>query len=117
MKLRNLVGPGLTVLGFAALSCFAPSCKAQEVEPDHFTLTGVETYPERTTSAAAAVKSSKNLQPAREAKQAKLMQPVIQERKTPASGANPAKLAPAAIRYRKTSPSMPKKSATPAPSN
>ncbi len=115
MNLRNLLGPGLAVFGFAALSCCAPSCKAQEVDPDHFTLTGVETYPEGNAPAARAIKSGKKLP---ETNQAKLMQPVVQERKTPlAPAADPAKLAPAALRERKASPSTPKKSATPAPSN
>ena len=59
MNLRNLLGPGLAVLGFAALSCCAPSCKAQEVDPDHFALTGVETYPEGNAPAARATKSTK----------------------------------------------------------
>jgi len=118
MNLRNLLGPGLAVLGFAALSCCAPSCKAQEVDPDHFALTGVETYPGGNAPAARAIKSTKKLQPAAEAKQAKLAQPVVQERKSPsAPAADPAKLAPAALRERKASPSTPKKSATPAPSN
>jgi hypothetical protein len=117
MKLRQLLGPGLAVLGFAALSCCAPSCKAQEVNPDHFTLTGVETYAERGTSVAPAVNSSKKLQPAAEANQAKVIAPAVQGRKAPVSGANPATLAPAALRERKASPATPKKSTTPAPGN
>src|SRR4029077_4286427 len=40
---------GLGMLGSATLLCCAPSCKAQEMDPDHFTTTGVETFPERST--------------------------------------------------------------------
>jgi hypothetical protein len=117
MKLRHLLGPGLAVLGFAALSSCAPTCQAQEVDPDQFTLTGVETFPERGASVPSAAKSSSKIQPGLEAKQAKQIAPVVQGRKAPVSSADPATLAPAALHERKASPTTPKKNPTPAPSN
>ena len=115
MNLQNALRPGLAVLGFAVLWCFAPSCKAQEVDPDHFTLTGVETYPERTTP-VPAVKKSNATQPALAARQAKLAQPVVQERKTqPTPSAQQVKLVQPIVQERKLAANSPEKSQTPAP--
>ena len=45
MRLGKATVPGLALLGFAFF-CSAPSCKAQEVNPDHFTETGIEPFSE-----------------------------------------------------------------------
>lgn len=116
MKFRQLLGPGLAVLGFAALSLAAPSCKAQEVNPDHFTSTGVETYPERGATGSSAA-SSKKAQAAPEVKQAKVTPPAARGRKATTPSDSSATLTPAAVRERKGVPSAPKKSTTPAPSH
>ncbi len=78
MRLRKTLVPGLAFFGFAALLCCPPSCKAQEVNPDHFTDKGVETFPERTQP----VVLKKAAQAAPEVAQTSLKQPVSVPRKT-----------------------------------
>lgn len=91
MLLGKAIVPGLTLAGFAMLFCSTPSCKAQEVNPDHFTATGVEGFFEQTQpvvkknvhNAQVAQKSA----PGPQVKQASLTEAVVQPRKSPkASG-------------------------------
>jgi hypothetical protein len=66
---------GLVLFGIAALFCCVPSCQAQDVDPDHFTATGVETFPERSTPTPAA-KNRKKARPGSTAAQANPAKPV-----------------------------------------
>jgi len=78
MPSRKTLVPGLAFFGFAALLFCTPSCKAQEVNPDHFTDKGVETFPERKQPAV----QKKATQAAPEMTQANLTQPVSLPRKS-----------------------------------
>ena len=61
------------IVGLAALVCFAPCSKAQqEVNPDHFTATGVEGVWSVTGAAV-----QKEVRPARRATQSKSKQPLV----------------------------------------
>src|SRR5215472_5018180 len=96
MRLGKAPVPGLALLGFAPF-CPAPSCKAQEVNPDHFSEIGVEPFSEH---ARPAVKSNaQNTQVAQKSataaqvKEASLTQAVAKPRKSSkasAKKANPA---------------------------
>ena len=66
---RKTLAPGLALFGFAALLCYSPSCKAQEPNPDHFTDSGVETYPERQKKPAVPRKAVQTAQAKQQAKQ------------------------------------------------
>jgi len=77
MLSRKTLVPGLAFFGFAALMCCTPSCKAQEVNPDHFTDKGVETFPERTQPVV-----KKKTPTAPDLKQANLTQRVVAPRKS-----------------------------------
>lgn len=86
MLLGKATVPGLALLGFAMLFSSAPPCKAQEVNPDHFTATGVEGFSEQTQPAVK--KNVHNAQvaqksaPAPQVKQASLTEAVVHPRKS-----------------------------------
>jgi len=96
MLLGKATVPALALVGFA-LFCAAPSCKAQEVNPDHFTATGVEPFSEH--ARPVVKKSVQNAQvatktaPAPQVKDTSLTQPVGKPRKSASSSK---KSAPAA---------------------
>lgn len=96
MRLGKATLPGLALLGFA-LFCSAPSCKAQEVNPDHFTDTGVEPF---SGNAKSAVK--KNQQNAQ-----------VAQKSAPAAQVKEASLTEAVAKPRKSSKTSIKKSSTP----
>jgi hypothetical protein len=97
MRLGKVTVPGLALLGFA-LFCSAPSCKAQEVNPDHFTETGVEPFSEH--ARPVAKKDGQSAQAA----QKNVVTPQMKE----------ASLTEAVAKPRKSSKASAKKAANPA---
>jgi len=85
MRLGKATVPGLALLGFAFF-CSAPSCKAQEVNPDHFTETGIEPFSEHAlTVVKNGVQDTQVAQkgaPAAQVKEASLTQAVAKPRKS-----------------------------------
>lgn len=82
MRPRKVLSPSLALFGFAAILCYSPSCRAQEPNPDHFTDSGVETYPERQQQPAAPRKAVQTAQAKQQAKQLDLTPASAKTRKS-----------------------------------
>jgi hypothetical protein len=99
----------ILLVGFGAALAFSPACKAQEVNPDHFTDTGVQNVYEIGPSKATALKPKPNQSAAQTHKSpvnsSATLQPAA--KRTPVSATQPSPKTVAD--KRKSAPSTPKK--------
>ena len=109
MKSFRMLKLPLMFVGLGAALALSPTCKAQEVNPDHFTDTGVENVYESAPAQKAAPKPKQNPSAAHarssQTNSSASLQPVA--KRTPVSGTQ---TGPKAVAdKRKSAPATPKK--------
>jgi hypothetical protein len=109
MKYFGMLKLPMILVGMGAALAFSPSCKAQEVSPDHFTDTGVQNVYENAPAQTAAPKPKQNKSAAQvrssQTNSSATLQPVAKH--TPVSAAQPGPKTVAD--KRKSAPATPKK--------